>query len=126
MENLIYQPASKFWKNQSILRIVSISPESIIAKIGELKNSVVRFHLEYKSVHDPAWRQVKAMRGLIGAAGICIFFGDIVMVLGYSSVNSCVGYTSLVFAPGFLKLHPRRFKFWQDIIIGNLRLSALS
>ena len=42
-------------KTQSISRTFSICPESGIAKLGELKDYVVQFHLSCKSVHGPTW-----------------------------------------------------------------------
>ena len=40
-------------EHQLISRIVSVGPESVIAKLGELQNSVVRLQLACEIVHDP-------------------------------------------------------------------------
>ena len=73
----------------------------IILKLGAINFSVVQFHLVHYSVLVPTWWYSECSRGLIGAYGICIDFGDIFLRLGYRSVNSFVVCTEFGFDHGF-------------------------
>ena len=46
-------------------------------------------------MHDPIWWQINAISGLIGVEGVFIGFRDIVLPVGYISIKSCVGFTTL-------------------------------
>ena len=86
--------------------------------------SVVQFnHVQY-IVQVCSWWWTKYLHGLIGSEGICYDLGDIILPLGYSSVNSFVVCTTLQFDPGFYQQSSSWIKFRQDIIIGNLILSS--
>ena len=103
-----------------------IRTESRISKLGVINFSVFRFHLVHYNVKIPTWWWSESSRSLIGAEGICIGFGDMVMPLGCNSVNSFVSCTTLRFAPGFAYQSSCRIKLRQEISISNNRLSSLS
>ena len=78
-----------------------IRTEPIISNPGVINFSLVGLHLVHSNVQVTTWWWDESSNGLIDGEGIFIGFEDIVLSLGYSSVNYFVVYKILSFVTIF-------------------------